>query len=67
MFKDILRSRPNPPENALDLRLAVPSKCLSEKFGLRDGAIVKGVICEVLDWSGKRVDTGREGMDYLQG
>jgi len=51
IFKDILRT--GPPDNATNLRLVVPSKCLSEMFGLRDGTVLKGVLCEVLDWNEK--------------
>lgn len=64
VFKDLLRCGENPPDGAINLRVVIRSKCLSERYRLEDGDTVIGEICEVLDWFGKTVKELRGLIGY---
>ena len=56
IFKDILRSGIiDAPEKAVNIRITVPSKYLSEPYELPDNALIVGEILEIYDWLGKPV------------
>ncbi len=65
IFKDLLRGgKIPPPANAVNLRVSILSRCLSERYGLPDGAVLIGEICDILDWFGKPIESLRELIGF---
>ncbi len=65
VFKDLLRGgRIPPPRDAVNLRVSILSRCLSERYWLPDGAILIGEICEIVDWFGNPIEALKELIGF---